>query len=177
MNENLENLNKQEVTKSQFNYYDDFDFDDEIDFFETEKKQEKAVKKFEPETKYYDDCNFEDDLIGGTEEQKTSIDKSEQQTKQIEEEVINVEEEKQVAKPCEQKETIKDIDSLTAEELIKELNIYRFNNGISQLMLAKELNLSITTVNNWFCRRFKPSMLHSFKIKKFLKEKLKQEKK
>lgn len=77
--------------------------------------------------------------------------------------------------PCEKKETIKDIDSLTAEELIKELNIYRFNNGISQLKLSKELKLSITTVNNWFCRRFKPSMLHSFKIKKFLKENLKTE--
>jgi ribosome-binding protein aMBF1 (putative translation factor) len=77
--------------------------------------------------------------------------------------------------PCEKKETIKDIDSLTAEELIKELNTYRFNNGISQLKLSKELKLSITTVNNWFCRRFKPSMLHSFKIKKFLKEKLKTE--
>lgn len=77
--------------------------------------------------------------------------------------------------PCEKKETIKDIDSLTAEELIKELNTYRFNNGISQLKLSKELKLSITTVNNWFCRRFKPSMLHSFKIKKFLKENLKTE--
>lgn len=80
------------------------------------------------------------------------------------------------SQPCEEKENIKDIDTLTDVELINELNVYRFNNGISQLMLAKELNLSITTVNNWFCKRFKPSMLHSFKIKKFLKEKLKQEK-
>jgi len=115
-------------------------------FLNTENTDSEV--KVEPETKYDDFVEEEDELIGGTEEQKTSIDKSEQQKEQIEKEVINLKEEKQVAKPCKLKETIKDIDSLTVEELIKELNTYRFKNGISQLSLAKELNLSITTVNN-----------------------------
>ena len=174
MNEELKEQKTIELHQADFD-----DFDDEIDFWgkKEQKKQEGTTKKVESETKYYDDCDFEDDLIGGTEEQKTPIDKSEQQTEQIKKEVINLKEEQQVAKPCEQKETIKDIDSLTVEELINELNIYRFKNGISQLRLSKELKLSITTVNNWLCKRVKPSMLHSFKIKEFLKENLKKEEK
>jgi len=197
---------KEEVKiKEQQDYVDDFDGfgdDEEIDFWGTKKPkgQEKTIKKVAPEPEY-DDFGEDDDTFWNKSdgvitngvpdvngiidvdidcdwenEERISIKKPESKTEQVKKEEVNVVKEKQVAKPCEVKENIKDIDSLTDVELINELNVYRFNNGISQLMLAKELNLSITTVNNWFCKRFKPSMLHSFKIKKFLKEKLKQEK-
>ena len=198
---------KEEVKiKGQQDYVDDFDGfgdDDEIDFWETkkQKKQEETIKKVEQETEY-DDIGEDDDTfwdksdgvvtngvpdVNGVidvdidcdweNEEKTSIKKPEPKTEQVKKEEVNVEKEKQIAKPCEVKENIKDIDTLTAAELINELNVYRFKNGISQLRLAKELNLSITTVNNWFCKRVKPSILHSFKIKEFLKEKLKTEEK
>lgn len=198
---------KEEVKiKGQQDYVDDFDGfgdDDEIDFWGTkkQKKQEETIKKVEQETEY-DDIGEDDDTfwdkndgvvtngvpdVNGVidvdidfdweNEEKTSIKKPEPKAEQVKKEEVNVEKEKQVAKPCEEKENIKDIDTLTDAELINELNIYRFKNGISQLRLAKELNLSITTVNNWFCKRVKPSILHSFKIKEFLKEKLKTEEK
>lgn len=55
--------------------------------------------------------------------------------------------------------------------LIKQLEIYRLENGITQEKLAKMLGVSYLTVNRWLNRKTKPSKLHEYRIMKLLKGK------
>lgn len=54
--------------------------------------------------------------------------------------------------------------------LIKQLEIYRLENGITQEKLAKMLGVSYLTVNRWLNRKTKPSKLHEYRIMKLLKD-------
>lgn len=58
---------------------------------------------------------------------------------------------------------------------IKNLEIYRLENRISQEKLAKELQVSFCTVNRWFNNRNLPNKIHNYHIEKFLKIKLKKQ--
>jgi transcriptional regulator with XRE-family HTH domain len=57
---------------------------------------------------------------------------------------------------------------------IKNLEIYRLENRISQQKLAKELNVAFCTVNRWFNNRNIPNKIHSYHIEKLLKIKFKK---
>jgi len=55
-------------------------------------------------------------------------------------------------------------------DLIKELEIYRLENKLSQQELAKKLDVSFCTVNRWFNGHFKPNKIQRFHIEKILKK-------
>ena len=54
------------------------------------------------------------------------------------------------------------------DELIEKLEIYRFENRISQRKLADLLNVHFTTVNRWFNDRNIPNKVQRYHIKKLL---------
>jgi len=56
-------------------------------------------------------------------------------------------------------------------ELIKQLEVYRLERGITQEKLAKMLDVTYLTVNRWFNGKTKPSQLHEYRIRKLLKGK------
>lgn len=56
-------------------------------------------------------------------------------------------------------------------ELLKRLEIYRLERGITQEKLAEMLDVSYLTVNRWLNNKTKPSQLHEYRIKKLLKGK------
>ena len=56
------------------------------------------------------------------------------------------------------------------DELIEKLEIYRFENRISQRKLADLLNVHFTTVNRWFNDRNIPNKIQRYHIKKLLEE-------
>lgn len=56
-------------------------------------------------------------------------------------------------------------------ELLKRLEIYRLENGITQEKLAEMLDVSYLTVNRWLNNKTKPSQLHEYRIMKLLKGK------
>lgn len=56
-------------------------------------------------------------------------------------------------------------------ELIKRLEIYRLEKGITQEKLAEMLDVTYLTVNRWFNGKTKPSKLHEYRIVKLLKGK------
>jgi len=56
-------------------------------------------------------------------------------------------------------------------KLLKDLEIYRLEHGISQEKIAKMLGVSYLTVNRWLTGKTEPSKIYEYKIKKFLKGK------
>ncbi|MFP4466770.1 MAG: helix-turn-helix transcriptional regulator [Candidatus Goldiibacteriota bacterium] len=56
------------------------------------------------------------------------------------------------------------------KKIVKDLDIYRLENRISQENLAKELNVAFSTVNRWFNRRTTPGRIQAYHIKKLLKK-------
>ena len=54
------------------------------------------------------------------------------------------------------------------DKLMKKLEIYRFENRISQRKLADKLNVHFTTVNRWFNGRNIPNKIQRYHIKKLL---------
>jgi len=54
--------------------------------------------------------------------------------------------------------------------LIKELEIYRLENKLSQVQLADKLGVSFCTVNRWFNGHFKPNKIQKYHIEKLLKK-------
>lgn len=52
--------------------------------------------------------------------------------------------------------------------LIKQLEIFRLENKISQEKLAEKLGVSFATVNRWFNGRTKPNKTQSYHIMKLI---------
>ena len=52
--------------------------------------------------------------------------------------------------------------------LLEKLELYRLENKISQIKLAKRLGVSTNTVNRWFTSRNKPNKIQTYHIKKLL---------
>jgi len=55
-------------------------------------------------------------------------------------------------------------------DLLEQLEEYRLKNRLSQERLARLLDVSFQTVNRWLKGHCKPSKIHEYHIKKFLKE-------
>jgi len=61
------------------------------------------------------------------------------------------------------------------DDLIEKLEIYRFENRISQRKLADILNVHFSTVNRWFNDRTIPNKIQRYHIIKLLEEHNSQE--
>jgi transcriptional regulator with XRE-family HTH domain len=55
-------------------------------------------------------------------------------------------------------------------KILKDLEIYRLENKISQQELAKRLEVAFSTVNRWLNGKAKPNKIQSYHIKKLLGE-------
>lgn len=55
-------------------------------------------------------------------------------------------------------------------ELIKQLDIYRLENKLSQQELASILGVSFATVNRWFNGKTNPNKIQQYQITKLLKK-------
>ena len=54
------------------------------------------------------------------------------------------------------------------DDLMKKLEIYRFENRISQRKLANLLHIHFSTVNRWFNGKTTPNKIQTYHIKKLL---------
>ena len=56
--------------------------------------------------------------------------------------------------------------------LIKQLEVYRLENRITQEEIAKEIGVNFSTVSRWLNGKTKPNKIQQYHIKKFLKRKV-----
>ncbi|MDP2913465.1 MAG: helix-turn-helix transcriptional regulator [Candidatus Omnitrophota bacterium] len=56
-------------------------------------------------------------------------------------------------------------------DIIKELELYRLENRITQVALAKEIGVNFSTVSRWFNGKTKPNKIQQYHIGKYLKNK------
>jgi len=59
---------------------------------------------------------------------------------------------------------------LQTMDIIKQLEIYRLENKITQQALAKKLGVAFCTVNRWLNGRTKPNKIQEYQIKRLLKK-------
>ncbi len=57
------------------------------------------------------------------------------------------------------------------DDLLKQLELYRLENKITQETLAKELDVAFSTISRWLNGKVKPNKIQSYHIEKFLKGK------
>jgi transcriptional regulator with XRE-family HTH domain len=55
-------------------------------------------------------------------------------------------------------------------DIIKQLELYRLENRITQVDLAKELKVAFSTVSRWINGKTKPNKIQAYHIEKFLKK-------
>ncbi len=53
-------------------------------------------------------------------------------------------------------------------DIIKQLELYRLENRITQVDLAKDLKVAFSTVSRWFNGKTKPNKIQQYHIEKFL---------
>ena len=56
-------------------------------------------------------------------------------------------------------------------DIIKELELYRLENRITQVALAKEIGVNFSTVSRWFNGKTKPNKMQQYHKGKYLKNK------
>ena len=61
-------------------------------------------------------------------------------------------------------------------DIIKQLEVYRLENRITQVDLAKEIGVAFATVNRWLNGKVKPNKIQTYHIEKLLKHKTKRQK-
>ena len=54
------------------------------------------------------------------------------------------------------------------DDILKELEIFRLENKLSQKNLAKKLGVTFATVSRWFNKRNKPNKIQTYHIQKLL---------
>ena len=57
------------------------------------------------------------------------------------------------------------------DNLLKQLELYRLENKITQETLAKELCVAFSTISRWLNGKVKPNKIQAFHIEKFLRKK------
>ncbi len=57
-------------------------------------------------------------------------------------------------------------------DIIKQLELYRLENRVTQEELAKEIGVNFSTVSRWLNGKTTPNKIQQFHIEKFLNEKL-----
>ncbi len=56
-------------------------------------------------------------------------------------------------------------------DIVKELELYRLENKITQQDLAKELGVAFSTVSRWFNGKTVPSKIQQYHVEKYLSKK------
>jgi transcriptional regulator with XRE-family HTH domain len=54
-------------------------------------------------------------------------------------------------------------------DLLKQLELYRLENRITQTKLAEEIGVNFSTVSRWLNGKTKPNKIQQYHIEKFLK--------
>lgn len=54
------------------------------------------------------------------------------------------------------------------DDLLKQLELYRLENKITQETLAKELDVAFSTISRWLNGKVKPNKIQQYHIAKFL---------
>jgi len=54
------------------------------------------------------------------------------------------------------------------DDLIKQLELYRLENRITQVELAKDIGVNFSTVSRWLNGKTKPNKIQQYHIEKFL---------
>jgi len=62
-------------------------------------------------------------------------------------------------------------------DIIKQLELYRLENRVTQDELAKEIGVNFSTVSRWLNGKTTPNKIQQYHIEKYLKEKIKHGKK
>ena len=57
------------------------------------------------------------------------------------------------------------------DDLIKQLELYRLENRITQMELAGDIGVNFSTVSRWLNSKTKPNKIQQYHIEKFLKKK------
>ena len=57
-------------------------------------------------------------------------------------------------------------------DLIKQLEVYRLENRVTQEEIAKEIGVNFSTVSRWLNGKTKPNKIQQYHIEKFLKGKI-----
>lgn len=57
-------------------------------------------------------------------------------------------------------------------DIIRQLELYRLENRITQVDLAKELQVAFSTVSRWLNGKTKPNKIQQYHIEKFLTERV-----
>mgnify|MGYP003396165542 CR=1 FL=1 len=57
-------------------------------------------------------------------------------------------------------------------DIIKQLELYRLENRVTQDELAKEIGVNFSTVSRWLNCKTKPNKIQQYHIEKFLKGKI-----
>lgn len=56
-------------------------------------------------------------------------------------------------------------------DLLKQLELYRLENRITQTKLAEEIGVNFSTVSRWLNGKTKPNKIQQYHLEKFLKKK------
>jgi transcriptional regulator with XRE-family HTH domain len=55
-------------------------------------------------------------------------------------------------------------------DIVKQLEVYRLENRISQVVLAKGIGVNFSTVSRWLNGKTKPNKIQQYHIEKFLRK-------
>ena len=58
-------------------------------------------------------------------------------------------------------------------DIVKQLGVYRLENRITQVELAKKIGVNFSTVSRWLNDKTKPNKIQQYHIEKFLKKRVK----
>jgi transcriptional regulator with XRE-family HTH domain len=61
-------------------------------------------------------------------------------------------------------------NGIPMDDLLKQLELHRLENKITQETLAKELGVAFSTISRWLNGKVKPNKIQAYHIEKFLKE-------
>jgi transcriptional regulator with XRE-family HTH domain len=59
---------------------------------------------------------------------------------------------------------------LLSMDIVKQLEAYRLENRVTQVVLAKEIGVNFSTVSRWLNGKTKPNKIQQYHIEKFLKK-------
>jgi len=57
-------------------------------------------------------------------------------------------------------------------DIVKQLDVYRLENRITQEALAKDLGVAFSTVSRWLNSKTRPNKIQQYHIEKFLRTKV-----
>ena len=61
-------------------------------------------------------------------------------------------------------------------DIVKQLEVYRLENRVTQVALAKHIGVNFSTVSRWLNGKTKPNKIQQYHIEKFLKKRVKSRK-